>query len=115
MTVLLAIGIGVLYTCAFYLMLRRSLVKLLLGLVLLSHASNLLIFTAGGLRRGQAPLVPPGAQALPADSADPLPQALVLTAIVISFGVMAFSVALFRRVYLQVGADDIDRMRSTDP
>jgi len=114
MTVLLALAIGVLYACAVYLLLRRSLVKLLLGLVLLSHASNLLVFTAGGLRSGESPLVKAGGEALEAPYADPLPQALVLTAIVISFGVLAFALALFRRVHQTVGADDVDRMRSTD-
>ena len=114
MTVLLALAIGALYACGIYLMLRRSLVKLLLGLVLLSHAANLLIFTAGGLHRGAAPIVRVGEEALTPPHADPLPQALVLTAIVISFGVLAFALALFRRVHQSIGADDVDRMRSTD-
>jgi multicomponent Na+:H+ antiporter subunit C len=110
----LAVVVGVLYAAAFYLMLRRSLVKLLLGLVLLGHASNLLIFTAGGLTRANPPIVPEGAAAPVPLSADPLPQALILTAIVIGFGVMAFAIALLRRTFEAAGMDDLDRLRSTD-
>jgi hypothetical protein len=69
-------------------MLRRSIVKLMIGLMLLSNAANLLIFTAAGLTRGVPPLVPEGLTRPDGLSADPLPQALVLTAIVISFGVL---------------------------
>ena len=64
MATLLAIVIGCLYAAGIYMMLRRSLFKLVLGLVLLSHGANLLIFTVGGLTRGRPPVVPPGAAAL---------------------------------------------------
>jgi multicomponent Na+:H+ antiporter subunit C len=94
-------------------MLRRSLVKVILGLALLSHAANLFLFTVGGLTRGKAPLLSEeGADA--AAYADPLPQALILTAIVIGFGVQAFALVLFKRVYQTVGTDDLDRLDSTD-
>jgi multicomponent Na+:H+ antiporter subunit C len=95
-------------------MLRRSLVKLLIGLALLSHATNLLIFTAAGLTRGKPPILE-GPEADPAiPFADPLPQALILTAIVISLGVIAFALALAFQVYRTVGSDDLDQINSTD-
>ena len=109
-----AIAVGVLFGCGIYLMLRRNIVKLLLGLILLSHAANLLVFTAGGLVRGRPPLIAPGEVALSVPYADPLPQALVLTAIVIGFGVLAFAIVLVQQAYRAVGTDDLDRMRSTD-
>jgi multicomponent Na+:H+ antiporter subunit C len=112
---LLALVVGGLYATAVYLMLRRSLVKLILGLALLGHAANLLIFTSGGLLRGRVPLVQEGASRLSGAYPDPLPQALILTAIVISFGVLAFGLVLLHRVYRSVGTDDVDRMRGTQP
>ena len=94
METILALVIGWLYATGLYLMLQRSVIKLALGLALLSHAANLLVFTAGGLRRAQPPLIAEGSTLPEASFADPLPQALVLTAIVISFGVLAFALAI---------------------
>lgn len=110
MFIMLAIVVGVLYGAAVYLMLDLSIVKLIFGLVLLSHAANLLIFVVAGLRRAQAPLVAADQTMPPADSADPLPQALVLTAIVISFAVLAFATVLVRQVVATVGTDDSEQM-----
>lgn len=107
----LAIVIGFLYAAGVYLMLRRSLFKLILGLVLLSHGANLLIFTASGLTRASAPVVPPEAAAPADDSADPLPQALILTAIVISFSVLAFALVLFHRARETIGSEDPDGLK----
>lgn len=114
MTLLLAGVIGVLYAAGLYLVMRRSIVKLVLGLALLGHAANLLIFTAGRLSRAGAPLVPPDAAQLVPPHADPVPQALVLTAIVIGFGVQAFALVLVKRVHQATGTDDLDALRSTD-
>ncbi|RFA30363.1 cation:proton antiporter [Alkalilimnicola ehrlichii] len=111
---LMAYVVGGLYAAAIYMMLRRSIVKLVIGLILLSNAANLLIFTAAGLVRGTPPLIAEGAQVPPPGVADPLPQALVLTAIVIAFGVLAFAVVLIHRAYEIVKADDLDQMKSTD-
>ena len=94
METILALLIGWLYATGLYLMLRRSVVKLALGLAVLSHASNLLVFAAGGLTRANPPLIAEGASLPQTPYADPLPQALVLTAIVIGFGVLAFTLAL---------------------
>lgn len=114
METLLAIVIGVLYAGGFYLMLRRSIVKLIIGLILMSHGASLLIFTAGGLTRAGTPIIPSGTDQPLAVMADPLPQALILTAIVISFGVLAFALVLLNRTYQSVGTDDLDQMKATD-
>lgn len=114
MTLLLAAVIGVLYAAGLYLVMRRNLVKLVLGLGLLTHAANLLIFTMGRLTRGAAPIIAQGAERLAPPHADPVPQALVLTAIVISFGVQAFAIVLVKRAYRETGTDDLDALRSTD-
>ena len=110
----LAIVVGGLYSAGFYLMLRRSIVKLIIGLALLSNAANLLIFTAGGLTRTRAPLVPEGHLRPMPPFADALPQAVILTAIVIGFGVLAFAMVLAYRAYQTVGTDDLDNMKATD-
>ena len=108
MELLLALASGVMYAAGTYLMLRRRLAQLIVGIGLLSNGTNLLIFTAGGLTRAQPPVVPDGAQSLVEPYADPVPQALVLTAIVIGFGLLAFSLVLAHRVHATVGTDDVD-------
>lgn len=108
MEVLLALVSGVLYATGIYLMLRRRFAQLIIGLGLLSNGTNLLIFTAGGLTRGHPPVVPEGSTELVGPYADPVPQALVLTAIVIGFGLLAFSLVLAHRVHATVGSDDVD-------
>lgn len=114
MIILLAIAIGTLFGGATYLMLRRSVVKLILGLIMLSHGVNLLIFTMGdGVRRGAPALLDANGQP-PAGAADPLVQALILTAIVISFGFTAFVLALAYRSNQAVGSDDLDDLSTTD-
>jgi multicomponent Na+:H+ antiporter subunit C len=112
---MMALLIGVLYAAGVYLLLRRNIVKLIFGLVLLGHAANLLIFTIGGLVRANPPLAEVGAAAPPAGAADPVPQALVLTAIVIGFALSAFAAVLVKRVYQSTGTDDSDALRSTEP
>ena len=113
MATVLAFLVGGLFAAGVYMLLRRSIVKLIIGLVLISQASNLLIFTAGGLVRDQAPILAADGSA-PAVMADPLPQALILTAIVISFGVLAFAMVLVQRTYRVVRTDDLDEMQGTD-
>ena len=114
MEILLAVVVGGLYAAGTYLILRRHIVKLILGLAMLAHAANLLIFTAGGLRRARPPLVPEGANAPLGPVADPVPQALILTAIVIGFGILAFALALSFRAYQATGTDDLDAMRVSE-
>ena len=108
MEVLVALASGVLYASGIYLMLRRRLAQLIIGLGLLSNGTNLLIFASGGLTRARPPVVPEGSKMLQPPYADPVPQALVLTAIVIGFGLLAFSLVLAHRVHATTGTDDVD-------
>src|SRR4030095_2920495 len=110
MEALLALASGVLYAAGIYLMMRRRLVQLIIGLGLLSNGTNLLIFTAGGLTRARPPVLPEGAVTLQPPYADPVPQALVLTAIVIGFGLLAFSLVLAHRGHETGGTDAVDDM-----
>lgn len=94
MDLTLAILVGVLAACGTAAVLGRSLFRLLIGLVLLGQTANLLLFVAAGPGDGTAAIVAESAQAPAPGSGDPLAQALVLTAIVIGFGVLAFCLAL---------------------
>ena len=114
MEVLLALVIGGLFAGGVYMLLRRSIVKLVVGLILLGHGANLLIFLMGRLTPEQAPLIPADATGLVEPFADPLPQALVLTAIVIGFGLQAFALVLVRRLYALTRTDDLDQLRTTE-
>lgn len=114
MNILLALLIGVLFGAAIYMILRRSIIKLIIGLMLLSYAANLLIFAVAGAQRAKVPLIPEGASEVAQSVADPLPQALVLTAIVIGFGVMAFTIVLIQQLYQQSGIEDSDELKTTD-
>lgn len=114
MEIILAIVIGVLYATGLYMLFRRSLVKLLIGLSLLGHAANLLIFTVAGLGRGLSPVIPETTDTVEGSFANPLPQALILTAIVIGLGVIAFAMALSYRVYRTTGVEDLDLMTTSD-
>jgi multicomponent Na+:H+ antiporter subunit C len=114
METVLAIVVGGLFATGLYMLLRRSLVKTIIGLGLLGNASALAIFTSAGLTRGKPPLIGADETVLAPGAADPLPQALILTAIVITFGVQAFSLVLVYRAYRTVGTDDPDAMTLTD-
>jgi len=94
MEILVIIITGVLFGCGVYAMLSRSLFRALLGMMLLGHAANLAVFSAGGLTVGAPAILVDGT--VPSERvADPLPQALVLTAIVIGLGLASFAIALF--------------------
>ncbi len=114
MQTVLAIMTGVLYAAGIYMVLRRSLVKLIIGLILLGNGVNLLIFLLGRITKGEPPVIPDNAETLTGSFADPLPQALILTAIVISFGLQSFAIILIKRAYKVVKTDDLDEMNTTD-
>jgi len=99
----LALVIGVLFGTGTFLMLRRNLIRVVLGLGLLSHGANLMLMAGAGVPRGRAPILGAGAGAV----VDPLPQALVLTAIVIGFGVTAFLLVLAYRHIATFGDVDV--------
>jgi multicomponent Na+:H+ antiporter subunit C len=107
MELLLAITAGALYASGVYLMLRRRLAQLIIGLSLLSNGSNVLILAAAGVTRGKPPIVTETFTTA-GQFADPVPQSLILTAIVIGFGVLAFALVLAHRVHQSAGSDDID-------
>ena len=106
--------IGFLYAASLYMILRRSLVKLILGILLLTQAANLTVFIAAGLNRGGPALIEVGSKVLDPQRADPLPQALILTAIVIGFGVSAFALVLIKRIFQTTQSEDIDSFNQTD-
>lgn len=96
---------GLLLTAGLYLVLQRGLVQVLFGVVLIGNALNLAIL-AVGRTSGAPPIVPPGATEPLGAVSNPLPQALVLTALVISFGLTAFALALIGRVHGTLGGVD---------
>lgn len=113
MTILLAVVIGILWSAALYLLLRKHLIRILLGVMILGHAVNLFVFVVGSLpevQRGAPALIQEG-EALTRMPADPLPQAMLLTAIVINLGILAFAVVLLRKWHELSGTEDFEEMR----
>lgn len=110
MEFVMAIIIGVLFTASVYLLLSKSLLRVIFGTGLLSHGAHLLLLTMGGLGGTSPPVIADGAT----DYMDPLPQALILTAIVISFGVTAFILVLSYQTYSKHQTDNMDYMRGND-
>lgn len=104
MEALIAIAVGVMTSCGVYLLLRARTFPVVLGLTLLSYAVNLFLFAMGRLTVGAPAIIEPGRVIY----ADPLPQALVLTAIVIGFGMTAFVVVLALRARADLGNDHVD-------
>lgn len=117
MNFVLALVIGFLFSSGVYLLIRRSLVKLIIGLGLLGHGANLLIFTVGRARETlnkTPPIIAEGEYVLTGAYTDPLPQALVLTAIVIGFGVLAFTLILIRETAFASDTGDVSALQLTD-
>jgi multicomponent Na+:H+ antiporter subunit C len=114
MHTLLAFLIGALFAAGFYLLLRRSMMKIIIGLGLIGHAANLLIFTAGGLTPAIAPVIDADKEVLVGTFANPIPQALILTAIVIGFAVQAFMMVLIYRTIQATGTSDLELLTGND-
>jgi multicomponent K+:H+ antiporter subunit C len=108
MEVVFAIAIGVLAGSGVWLVLRPRTFQVLMGLTLLSYATNLFIFGMGRLKTGSAPVIVGEQAADPALYADPVPQALVLTAIVIGFGTTALFLVLLLALRALTGTDHVD-------
>ncbi len=115
METLCAFLVGAMVTGSIYLMLERNLIRFIFGLVLISNAINLLIFTVGGLSSNRPPLIPDTGTVPLVPMANALPQALVLTAIVIGFALLAFIFVLFYRAYQEIGTVDTELMRFAEP
>ena len=113
MSVIYAAVAAGLFGCALHMILSRNLVRLLLGLSLLTTAVNLVLFLAGRVRTTQPPLIAEGMERLQ-ESADPLPQALVLTAIVIGFALTVILTSLALRAYKAHGTLDSDEIRAAE-
>ena len=111
MEALMAIVIGIIFAGGTYLLLSRVLLRILFGTCLLTHGSLLLIITMGKLKRGFGPILN-GMEDAP--YVDPLPHALILTAIVIGFGVTAFIIVLAFRFYQTLKRDDTEDFRGID-
>ena len=107
METLIIMLIGILVAVATYLILSRNIIRIILGTAVFSHAVHLLILTMGDLKKGNVPLL----KEADAPYTDALPQALILTAIVISFAVTAFILVLAYRIYQDLGTDDLDELR----
>lgn len=108
---LLALLVGVLFGTGVYLLLQKSLLRMVFGIIVISNAANMLIFTVGRVTRSLPPLIPEGFDAPVGVVANPLPQALVLTAIVIGFGLVVFALVLVMRAYESLGTmvpDDVE-------
>lgn len=114
MEIILIIIIGFLTAGGIYLLLQRRLLRLIIGLNLISQAANLVIFTAGKTHSYQAPIIGNDQSQLLGVTADPVPQALILTAIVIGFALIAFFVVITKRVYSVYATDNIDALKGSD-
>ncbi|OEF96325.1 Na(+)/H(+) antiporter subunit C [Desulfuribacillus alkaliarsenatis] len=110
MELLMSLLVGILFTVGTYMILTKSILRVVLGLILMSHGAHLLLLTMARLKQGAPPLLGEAAAAY----ADPLPQALILTAIVISFGVTAFLLVLSYRTYKEHKTDDLEQLRGSD-
>lgn len=115
MEAIFSVLVGFFFTAAIYLMLSRHSVRMLIGIAILGNAVNLLLFTAGRLTREVPPIIGPGEDVLAASTANPLPQALILTAIVISFCFFCFLAVLIWRAFQELKTDDTDAMRAAEP
>jgi multicomponent Na+:H+ antiporter subunit C len=107
--------VGIFFAVAVYLLLSKHIIRILLGAAILGNAVNLLIFTAGRLTLEVPPIIPDELPVPAEATANPLPQALVLTAIVISFSFFAFLLVLTYRAYQELGTDDTEEMRVAEP
>ncbi len=112
---LMAVLVGVMVAGSVYLILGRNLIRFIFGLVLASNAVNLLLFTGGRLAEPSPPLIPEGALTPSGPVANALPQALMLTAIVIGFALLVFIFVLFYRAYQEIGTVDTEFMRLAEP
>ncbi|WP_349433454.1 Na+/H+ antiporter subunit C [Pararhizobium sp. A13] len=106
---------GIFLAIAIYLLMSKFIIRMLIGVAILGNAVNLLIFTSGRIMRGVPPVIGPGLDVPAGPVANPLPQALILTAIVISFSFFAFLLVLSWRAYSTLGTDNTDEMRVAEP
>lgn len=111
----MALLVGLFFFVAVYLFLSKQIIRILLGVAVISNAVNLLIFTSGRLTREIPPILSKDSAVPVMETANPLPQALILTAIVISFSLFAFLLVLGYRAYQELGTDNTEEMRFAEP
>lgn len=115
MAFVLALLCGFMTAASIYLMLSGNTIRYIFGLVIASNAVNLIIFVAGRLSSTRPPLIPEGAKVPPETVANALPQAFILTAIVIGFALLSFVFILFYRAYQATGTVETEKMRVAEP
>jgi len=113
MNFIISLIIGLLFSASLFLMFQKSFFKLIIGVILFGYATTFFLFTVGGTTKNAPPLMYEEGASVEG-LADPLPQALTLTAIVISIGVQLFVIVLMKKVYEEVGTEDLDELNSTD-
>ncbi len=113
MEAVFSLVVFVVMSVAVYLILSRNILRVIVGLLVFSNGVNLVIFVSGRISSTVAPVVPEG-ETLLSVSANPLPQALLLTAIVISFALAAFATVLFDAAHKKLGTLDTDAMREAE-
>lgn len=110
MEIVMSILAGILFASGVYLLLQKQLLRIIFGTALISHGAHLFILTMGELKLGAAPVIKEGVE----NYVDPLPQALILTSIVISFGVTSFLLVLAYRTYKTNHSDNMEQLRGTE-
>lgn len=115
METVFSVVVGIFFAVAIYLMLSKHTIRILLGVAIMGNAVNLLLFASGRITKEVPPIIPPAADVLGVGAANPLPQALILTAIVISFSFFAFLLVLAFRAYQDLQTDNTDEMRLAEP
>lgn len=107
MEIILTLSAGFLIACGLYAMMREGMVRVILGIMLMGHGANLMLFSTGDLKMGGLPIIPKGMTEVVGEVSDPISQAIVLNAIIIGFGVTAFVLILFYRTYKTVGSHEM--------
>lgn len=115
MMLMLLVTLSILVGAGVLLVLSRDLVRVVLGLAMLGGVANLAVFLAGRPGGLTPPIIPPGAAVLPPGAADPLPQALVLTAIVIGFALLCFALVLVADLARRSPDQEVDGLRGPEP
>src|SRR6056297_1296217 len=113
MEIILSILIGALFMAGVYMILRRSILKFVIGIILISNATNILVFLASGPLEDKPVFVEEGVMNAE-NFADPIPQALLLTAVVIGLGIVGFTLALKLKFFETSGSDDMDEIKPTE-
>lgn len=114
MEILLIVLIGILVSIGCYLMLDGRLLRIVIGLSIFSHSINLMFLISSKTQTEGPPLILKGQDILLSATADPLPQALILTAIVIGFAMVAFFIVLSQRIITYYGMDDVSKLKEAD-